>query len=156
MRITLGTKHQLDEGTHEIPPHPHAQSRGHQCSLDLTAHRDPNALITVDFEVSTDAGATWAYGGGFTMQGGASTIDKNGDPQHFVHTAWTHDPLDAPPVDRLVRGTVTVTGGSVPTRVHVVGTRGHGLDKTLMPALTPAEIPEAFTRAHAAEKAAQG
>lgn len=150
MVIRHDMKQHVPEGRHILPQQEHHHTRGHQAHLDVTEHTDPNVLITVDFEVSTDHGATWQYGGGFTMRGGTVDaegkpiagipLDKYGEPMtycltHFGHELPHHDPRHhrEPAVHRLVKGTMTIEGGHVQTRLHVIGTPGAHHDKSLIP-----------------------
>lgn len=155
-RLTPGERH-------HAPEQQHRHMRGHQAHLDVTEHTDPSVLIRVDFEVSTDGGKTWTYGGGFTRRGGnpkrsataeafeldaqgqpvyepGIPLDKYGQPARYVMCHFGHDlphpdpTIHREPADtRLVRSRVTVEGGSVMTRLHVVGTPGASHDKSLIP-----------------------
>lgn len=114
-------KHSLTQGAvHTLPIQEHWGCQGHQALLDITEHTDPDVTISVDFEMSTDGGKTWVYGGGWTLAGGDHTVDKNGEPTTYVNTTWGHA-LEAngePPARRLVRGVVHI----LPTRpAHLAG-----------------------------------
>ena len=126
----------FEEGMHEIPVSTHEHARGFQVHVDVREHKNPAVTIGVDFQVSTDDGATWNYGGGLTTKGNAAVDpkDKNGDPMRYtaVHFGLT-SAVSAPAPKRLVKGTLTITGGSVNTSVGVIGTQQAGLDKALIP-----------------------
>lgn len=131
----MAAKQRLEPGfTYVIPEEEHRHTRGHQAHLDVTEHLDPGVTIKVDFEVSTDDGLTWQYGGGFTREGGPAE-DKHGAMPwatvHFGHE--THGQI--PPAQRRrVRGTIQVFGGPVNTRgVHIAGTAGASVDKAIIP-----------------------
>ena len=124
------------EGIHEIPAVTHEHARGFQVHVDVREHKNPAVTIAVDFQVSTDDGATWSYGGGLTTKGNPAENpkDKNGAPMRYtaVHFGLT-SAASAPAPKRLVKGTLTITGGSVNTSVGVIGTQQDGLDKALIP-----------------------
>lgn len=114
----------------------HTNTRGHQAHLDITEHLDPNTTIKVDFEVSTDNGVTWEYGGGFTSVGGVQH-EKNGDVMKHCVVVFGHEPSPevAPAAFRLVRGSVEVLGAPVNTELTFVGIKEAYIDKTLVPKL---------------------
>ena len=135
VKMPHGTTHRLEpDVVHELPEQEHRDTRGHQVHLDVTEHTDPNVLVKVDCEVSTDGGKTWAYGGGFTRAGGPA-VDKYGEPMQYAVVAFGHepDPRHKPATHRLVRTTVTVVGGALDTKVHVCGIAGANLDKSAVP-----------------------
>jgi hypothetical protein len=120
MIVSHTHKQQLENRViHEIPIQRHDQTRGHQVHLDITDHHDPSVTIAVDFEISTNGGQTWSYGGGFTKAGG-DTVDKNGDKMSHISVNFGHEPtpkqIDAsgqvigkdPAPSRLVRGSLFV------------------------------------------------
>ena len=136
------TRH--EPGVHQIPSQTHVQTRGHQAHLDVREHTDPNVLITVAFEVSTNSGP-WEPGGGFTSRGEPNLRDKNGDPVRYAIAHFGHEPTPRyrdhrgewvgsdPAAHRLVRGSMKVEGGSVNTRLHIVGTADAKMDQSLIP-----------------------
>lgn len=142
--IPLGVRHTLTHGTHEIPLQEHWGTRGHQAHLLVAEHTDPNTVISVEFEVSTDGGKTWSKGGGFTSRGG-DHLDKDGQPLRYVTAHFGHEPDMRRPAAsrRLVRGTVTVhsdasrpTATRVPinTYLTIVGTQLASTDVNAIPA----------------------
>lgn len=135
MIVHHARKHRLEPGTaHDVPEQEHRQTRGHQVHLDISEHTDPDTMIRYDSEVSTDGGLTWTYGGGFTQQGGPP-LDKHGQPMTYCVVTFGHEPhpQQPPAAHRLVRGTITIVGAPVATRVHVVGTTHAHADLDLVP-----------------------
>lgn len=135
MVIKHGEKHHLEPATkHTISQQVHEHTRGHEAHLDITEHTDPDTIIEVEFEVSTDQGRTWQKGGGFTQKGGP-VLDKEGNPLTHVYVHFGHEPTPRhkdhrgmwvgsdPAPHRLVRGTVKVNGKPVTTSLKVAGTR---------------------------------
>ncbi len=130
-----GTRHRLEPDiVHELPEQTHEHTRGHQVHLDITEHTDPAVLVKVDCEVSTDGGKTWTYGGGFTREGGPA-VDGHGEPAKYTVVAFGHepDPRHKAAVQRLVRTSVTVTGGTLQTSLHVCGLAHAHLDLSAIP-----------------------
>ncbi len=116
-----------------IPVEAHCDTRGHVAHLDITEHLDPQTLIRVAFEVSTDGGSTWTDGGSFTKQGGLSLAKDGETPEtHCVAIFW-HEPTPRhrdqrgqwvgsdPAPHRLIRGTVKIEGQAVMTALRIEG-----------------------------------
>lgn len=127
-------KTHLDEGTHSVPEQEHLHMRGHQVHLDISEHTDPNVIVRYDSEVSIDGGKTWTYGGGFTRAGGPS-IDTQGRPLRYATVVFGHEPHPSrpPAARRLVRATLSVSGGVVHTKCHTCGVKQADMDLGQIP-----------------------
>jgi len=105
----------------------HYKCRGHQIHFDTRYHINPNVELKVEFEVSTDDGETWSYGGGFTVVG-------KEDAKNWGYAFFGHNSQDGPADEnRLIRSNISVRGGQIKTRFELIGITGASSDEKLVP-----------------------
>jgi len=78
--------------------------------FDRSAWIDPTILMDAAFEVSFDGGTIWEAAGGFGGGCGNNVIGEAGDWRTRFTWTWRQSSN----ATTFVRGTLTITGGSIP------------------------------------------
>ena len=85
------------------------------CCYDTSEHTDAAVTVSLSADISFDGGATWIGLGGITRLAGPNA-DKDGNA--IPYAGFMIDaPFQEPP--SKVRGTLTISGGSLVTSVSV-------------------------------------
>jgi len=93
-------------------------------TIDRTNWTDPALKLAISIEISLDGGVTWASDSAATYEGGPAPTPTPIQPNPVNQSVLTSDLGDPTNTNRMVRGTLTLTGGNLVTSGSLILSNG--------------------------------